>query len=133
MVVYCDSCILIYLFDHSGTWNERALHRWASLVGAGDVVATSDLVRLECRVHPIQLGDQARLAVFDAFFQRPDVLYVPITTTTFDHATAIRARHRFKLGDSLHLATAVSAGCDSFLTNDGRLAACTDIPIEVLS
>jgi predicted nucleic acid-binding protein len=57
---------------------------------------------------------------------------VPITTAVFDRATRIRAAHKFRLGDSLHLAAAVESGCDRFLTNDSRLSACTDIPVEVL-
>ncbi len=132
MTIYCDSCILISFFDHTGAWNQRATDRLAGLAGAGGLIATSDLVRLECRVKPMYLGDSARLAVLDAFFARLDVRCVPITTDVFERATAIRARHRFKLGDSLHLAAAVESACDSFLTNDNRLAAFTDILVEVL-
>jgi len=93
----------------------------------------SDLVRLEYRVQPLEFGDSAKLSNFDAYFQLRDVLHVPINTLVFDRATMLRARYNFKLGDSIHLAAAIEAGCDSFLTNDTRLAACTDIPIEVLS
>jgi hypothetical protein len=46
----------------------------------------------------------------------------------FDRATAIRAAHNFKLGESRHLAAAAEAGCDRFLTNDDRLSAFPDIP-----
>ncbi len=77
-------------------------------------------------------GDTAKLAVFDAFFLRPDVRVVPVSTAVFDRATQIRAAHKFKLGDALHLAAAVESGCDSFLTNDSRLSAFTGIPVEVL-
>jgi predicted nucleic acid-binding protein len=132
MLIYCDSCILIYFFDHTGPFNVRATNRLAVLAAAGDHIAVSDLVRLECRVKPIRRGDTAKLAVFDAFFVRPDVRIVPITTAVFDRATQIRAAHKFKLGDSLHLAAAVESGCDRFLTNDGRLSVFTDIPVEVL-
>jgi len=40
--------------------------------------------------------------------------------------------HKFKLGDSIHLAAAVEAGCDRFLTNDTRLSKFPDITVEVL-
>jgi predicted nucleic acid-binding protein len=132
MLIYFDSVIIIYLFDHIGPFNVRATNRLAALVAAGDSIAASDLSRLECRVQPIRLGDAAKLAVFDAFFARPDVQLVPITTAVFDRATQLRATHNFKLGDSLHLAAAVEAGCDAFLTNDTRLSRCTEIPVEVL-
>src|SRR5687767_962473 len=45
---------------------------------------------------------------------------VGITTPVFDRATVLRAKYNFKLGDSLHLAAAIKAGCDRFLTNDRR-------------
>lgn len=77
-------------------------------------------------------GDTAKLADFDACFVRPDVRLVPITTAVFDRATHIRARHKFKLADSLHLAAAVESGCDRFLTNDTRLSSYIGIPVEVL-
>lgn len=100
--------------------------------GCGDTTAFSDLSRLECRVKPLRLGATTTLADFDAFFARPDVRLVPITTAVFDRATAIRATHNFKLGDSLHLAAAVEARCDRFLTNDHRLHGFPDITVEVL-
>jgi predicted nucleic acid-binding protein len=132
MLVYCDSVILMYFFDHTGSFNTRAVARLAALAVAKDRIAISDLVRLEYRVQPLKAGDTSRLAIFDAFCTRSDVQVVPITTAVFDRATLIRAAHNFKLGDSLHLAAAVAAGCDRFLTNDTRLSAFTDLPVDVL-
>ncbi len=132
MLVYSDSVILIYFFDHAGPFNVRAAAHLAALAAAGHRLAISDLVRLEYRVRPLKTGDTARLTLFDAFCARPDVQVVPVTTAVFDRATVIRATHNFKLADSLHLAAAAEAGCDRFLTNDTRLSAFTDIPVEVL-
>jgi predicted nucleic acid-binding protein len=132
MLVYFDSVIPMYYFDHTGIFNVRATNRLMALAASGDQIAVSDLVRLECRVKHVRTGDKAKLAVFDAFFTRPDVRLVPITTAVFDRATVIRATHGYKLADSLHLAAAVEAGCDRFLTNDTRLSGFTDIAVEVL-
>ena len=132
MLIYGDSVIIMYYLDHTGPFNVRASNRLAALAAAGDSIAISDLVRLEYRVKPLKLGDTARLTLFDAFCARPDVRLVPISPAVFDRATSIRAAHGFRLGDSLHLATAVEGGCDGFLTNDTRLSAFTGIPVEVL-
>jgi predicted nucleic acid-binding protein len=132
MLVYCDSVILIYFFDHTGPLNVRATNRLAALAAAGDRIAVSDLVGLEYRVKPVKTADTVKLTLFDAFCSRPDVQVVPITTAVFDRATLIRAAYNFKLGDSLHLAAAVEGGCDRFLTHDNRLSSCTDIPVEIL-
>jgi hypothetical protein len=61
MLVYCDSVILIYFLEGSPLYKARANFRPGALWGAGDVMVVSDLVRLECRMLPIRLGDVARL------------------------------------------------------------------------
>src|SRR5260370_1233972 len=75
----------------------------------------------------------ALLAIFDAFFAASDVKVLPLTAGVCDRAALIRARYRYKLGDALNLAAAVEEGCDVFVTNDIRLSAYADIPIEILS
>jgi predicted nucleic acid-binding protein len=130
MRIYCDSVIIIYYLEGAPPFKARATTRLASLWLAGDTVVISDLVRLECRMQPIQLGDAVGLAQYDALFSQPNVERVAITTAVFDRATVLRAK--FRLGDSLHLAAAAESGCDRFLTNDTRLSAFTDIPVEVL-
>lgn len=132
MVVYFDSVIIIYLLDHTGSFQVRARSRLTTLEAAGDRIAVSDLNRLECRVKPLALGDSVKLAGFDAFFARSDVSIVALPTAVYDRATQLRAKYNFKLADSLHLAAAIVNGCDLFLTNDTRLSRCTDVPIEVL-
>ena len=72
------------------------------------------------------------LALYDDFFALPNVQIVPITQAVFDRATLIRATLNFKLADSLHLAAAVEAGCDLFLTNDTQLGRFPDITVEIL-
>jgi predicted nucleic acid-binding protein len=63
MRVFLDSVIIIYYLDHSGEFQARAAARLAACHAAGDEVAVSDLVRMECRVNPIRKGDTIRLTV----------------------------------------------------------------------
>lgn len=114
MRVYSDSVILIYYFEGAPSFKARATARLGASWTAGDTLAVTDLVRLECRMLPVRLADAVRLAEYDNLFAQPNVTLVPITTAVFDRATAIRATHNFKTVDSLHLAAAVEAGCDRF-------------------
>ena len=132
MLIYFDSVILIYLLDHTGSFQRRAATRLTMLETAGDRIAISDLTRLECRVNPLTRGDAVKLAGFDNFFTRPDVIKSSLSTAVYDRATQLRATYKFKLADSLHLAAAIESGCDRFLINDIRLSRCTDIAIEIL-
>jgi predicted nucleic acid-binding protein len=131
MRIYCDTVILIYYYDLTGSFQTRAISRLRALRAAGDTIAVSDLTRLECRVKPMRNSNTTQLAIFDGFFAQPDIDLVPITTAVFDRATTLRAVYNFKLADALHLA-AIESHCDRFLTNDLRLSACQDIVIEVL-
>lgn len=132
MLVYLDSVIVIYRINGDPPFKARADRRIAALESAGNRFAVSHLTRLECRLRPIRLGDAATLARYDDFFTLPAVQVVPITQAVFDRATLIRAAFNFKLADSLHLAAAVEAGCDFFLTNDVALARFSDITVEIL-
>jgi uncharacterized protein len=132
VLIYCDSVILIYFLDKMGALSLRAVNRLGKAAAAGDRIVISDLVRLECRVKPIQRGDAKQLAAFDGFFVRSDVDAAPLTAAVFDRATNIRARHGFKTIDAVNLAAAVEYRCDRFLTNDTRLARFSDIPVEIL-
>ena len=132
MLDYLDSVILIYYYDHVGSFQIRASRWIASFLAAKDTLAVSDLVRMECRVGPLRSSNSARLATFDGFFASPQVRKVPLTSTVFDRAAEIRAHHGFKTPDSIHLAAAVESGCDRFLTHDARLSRFTGINVEIL-
>ena len=132
MLIYCDSVILIYIFDHTGLLQARAAHQMAALRTAGDRIVVSDVIRLECRVGPLRLRNPAKLAVFDNFFAQTNVEKASLTTPVFDRATIIRANYGFKTIDAVNLAAAIEHGCDRFLTNDLRLSAFSAMPIEVL-
>ena len=99
---YVDSTILIYYFDHVGLFQARASRWIASLLAAGDILAVSDLVRMECRVLPLRSGNLVSMAAFDRFFSNPITKTVPVTTAGFDRAAQIRASYGFKAPDAIH-------------------------------
>ncbi len=132
MLVYLDSLVIIYFLDHDGHFQIRAANWIAEASAAGIVLAVSDLTRFECRVKPIRNKDSARLADFDGFFAQPDIQLVSLPAVVFDRAAEIRADFGFHAADSIHLAAAIEARCDQFLTNDVRLSRFTGINVEIL-
>ena len=120
-MTYLDSAIVIYLLDGVPPFSTRAAAWLVRFEAAGGILAVSDLVRHECLVKPLRTGDAATLALFDGFFQRPDVRQAPLTSSVYLRAAELRARHNHRLADALHLAAAEAAGCAEFLTHDHRL------------
>jgi predicted nucleic acid-binding protein len=79
MRIYCDSVILIYYLEGAPLFRTRASTRLGALWASGDRVVTSDLVRLECRMQPIRVGDATALAQYDSLFASANVERVPIS------------------------------------------------------
>ncbi|MBY0513522.1 MAG: PIN domain-containing protein [Gemmataceae bacterium] len=122
---------------------QRALAHLTGLEQAGHRFAVSDLTRTECLVPLLGPGGGPRLADYSRFFHGPNLRTVPLTPASYTRAAAIRGGHtdpavppatpkRYGLADALHLAAAIEAGCDVFLTNDAQLSSFPDIAVEVL-
>ena len=130
--LFLDTNIVVRFVE--GTVEVRdALQRRLSGVRSGaDGIVTNELVRFECLVGPRRLGDRAVESLYERFFSAVENEMRPLDRTVFDLAVGIRAKHRFSTPDALHLATAVAAGCDTFLTADRDLARFTGLPVEIL-
>jgi predicted nucleic acid-binding protein len=121
--VYLDSCIVIHLLEGGKAVQEAVKRRLRPTQGSPPAPCISDLTRLECRVRPLREGKAELLAQYDAFFGLPEVAVLPMASAVYDLATELRARHALKTPDALHLATAITGGCEEIWTNDQRLAA----------
>jgi len=121
MRVYLDSCVIIYLVEKREPWCARIRQLLLPEEARLPEICFSNLTRMECRVGPVAEDDADALAEYDRFFAAPQCFCVPMDAPVFDLATDLRARHRLKTPDALHLAAALNAGCDAFWTNDRRL------------
>jgi predicted nucleic acid-binding protein len=133
MMVFLDANPVIYYVEQPPIWGSKAKAHVTAVIAAGEQLAVTDLVRMECLVGPFKKRDGKVETDFRIFFKSPDMQVLPITAAVCERAARIRATHGFKPLDSLHLAAAVEFGCTRFITNDGRLSSFPDIPIEVLS
>ena len=55
-----------------------------------------------------------------------------VMAAVIEPATDLRARHRFRTPDVIHLATAMEEHADLFLTGDHDLKRCTEVKVEIL-
>lgn len=126
---YLDTAPIVYSVERIAPYVQAVD---AKLAASGLVLVASELSRLECRVKPVRKGDAALLQEFDDFFAGNVAEIVMLSRGVIDLATEVRAQFGFKTPDAIHLAAAVFAGCDVFLTNDHRLSRFTNIVIETL-
>lgn len=131
---YLDSNMVIYFVEHHPTYFPLLLARLLSDTGQQQMnFVSSDLVRMEARILPLRQADFALLTKFEEFFALADTSSTVFDRAVFDLATELRAQHGLKTPDALHLAAAISAGCDEFWTNDLRLAQAAQGRIHIIS
>jgi predicted nucleic acid-binding protein len=132
MLCYLDTNIVIYVVEGQPPFQQHARNHIAALESSGHRFVVSDLTWTECLVWPLRAGDGPLLLDYQRFFLGPNLTTVPLTSAAHHRAALVRGAHHYGLADSLHLAVAAENRFDRFLTNDNRLAAFSDIVIEIL-
>lgn len=134
MRLYLDACRFIYLVEGQPAFRDAVIRRVERLrEQPGSLLFTSRLSRLECRTKPLRTGDSALLATYESVLSANRLELVDIGAAVLERATELRARHRFKTPDALHLATAIEVRAHAFLTGDADLLRCTDVRVELIS
>ena len=136
MIAFFDASALIYLVEGSEPFAERGraeLSSWAKR-HPDAIAALSRLSWLECRVRPARENDHLTLAAFDAFFARPDLLWVELTKDVVELATAVRVRHGLRTPDALQAASCLQLGAGHvFLTGDAAFARVAGLNARLLT
>jgi predicted nucleic acid-binding protein len=131
VLYYLDTVIVIYAVEGNAADQQRAVTHLTSLEKAGHRFAISELTRTECLVPVLGPGSGQRLSDFFRFFHGPNLRILSLSAAMYLRASSIRGAHtyppapglppkRYGLADALHLAAAIEAGCDAFLTNDNH-------------
>lgn len=129
MRIYLDTAPIIYLVEEKEPFREKVV---SHLRDKNATLQTSEMARLESRVKPMREKNDVLLAAYDEFFAEDFKPIIQLTHDVIDTATDLRAKYNFKTPDTLHLAAAITSGCEVFFTNDHRLDRCTEIKIETL-
>lgn len=133
MILYLDANSIIYVIEGAASVRNTVVTQISEVENAtGARIVTSRLSWLECRVKPLRDGNAELLRLYDGFFARGSLAVVEIGQQVIELATEIRARHRYKVPDAIHLATAVEQRADLFLTGDVGLAKFPELKIEII-
>jgi predicted nucleic acid-binding protein len=136
VIAFFDASALIYLIEAKEPFAGKVRKELAAIakkhpdIGA----ALSRLTWLECRVGPMKANDSATLTAFDAFFARPDLVWVELTRDVIELAAAIRARHGLRTPDALQAASCLQLGANHvFLSGDSAFKRVRGLNVKVLT
>lgn len=134
MIVFFDASALIYLIEGAEPFAAKVRKELAAVakkhpdLGA----AVSRLSWLECRAGPMKGNDNATLAAFDAFFARPDLVWVELTKDVIELAAVIRVQTGLKTPDALQAASCLQLGGEHlFLTGDSAFRRVAGLNVKV--
>jgi len=116
-----DSDVLIYAAakDHDLGRRVRALFPKAPVKGSAPAAGIGSVLLLpEVLTRPTRDGAHAELAELVVLLSYIDLR--PLDAATAELATVLGATYGLRAADAVHLATAVAAGADRFMTNNSK-------------
>ena len=130
--VYFDSNFLIYLVEQPPVFGTLATLFLKCTLASDAKLFTSDLALAECAYGAYKRG-QTELA--NAYHQLPTdsgrISLIKIESDMLAAAARLGPASGLKLLDAVHIALALSAGCDEFVTNDRAFKG--QLPIRVIN
>jgi len=121
MRLYLDTTEWIYHFEGSDEFGQAATALIDRMDLGHHTAISSIFVLSEILVVPRRAEDEFSIAKLRRFFLSPAVTLAPYNLAAMDLYTTLRAIHRVKPLDALHLSIAATAGADYFATNDTKL------------
>lgn len=136
MIAFFDASALIYLIEGKPPFASRVREELAAVAKKHPDLgsAVSRLSWLECRVGPMKTNDSPVLTAFDAFFARPDLVWVELTREVVELAAAIRVKHGLRTPDALQAACCLQLGPRHvLLTGDATFKRVAGLNVTVLA
>jgi predicted nucleic acid-binding protein len=125
-VIYLDTNILIYLFENHPIYGEQAA-RTITKLQEEHRFTCSTITITEClaQVTDITLG---------TFKSLPGLSLVSLDEAVASRAACLQRETTLRIGDAIHLATALEQKADKLLTNDKQFAKTAKkyLPIQTL-
>lgn len=117
--IYWDSMLLIYLLEGHPQYSRRVQHLLERSFERGDALCTSYLAYGEVMAGAVDAPEKALR--IQEILKEIGFSYLPFDAGAVIPFSRLRAKHRLKAPDAIHLASAASARVDLFLTGDKQL------------
>ena len=130
--VYVDANAIIYSVERIEPYRSLLAPMWEDARAGRFTLASSELVALETLIRPLRDGNARLEMLFRSILAAAEMDLIPATLAIWEDAARIRAETGLATPDALHAATALSAGCTLFITNDTDFRRVQSLPIVVL-
>ncbi len=132
-LLYVETAPFIYFVERHPTYIERMRAVFQHVHPEITPVITSAITLTEVLTLPIKLKQQHYHHEYREMLLNTEAIStLPVDAFIAEQAAHFRAKYSLRTPDALHIATAVSAACEAFLTNDLALKRVTEVHVLVL-
>ncbi len=131
--VYIDTPLLIYTLENHPDFYPLLKPLWAKFENDRVSISTSELIITEALVSPLRSGNVVLIANYEQLIFHSGINLIPIDRSILVAATRLRVKYKLKTPDAIHAATALSIGCNRFITNDKGFRNIAGLPTVILS
>jgi predicted nucleic acid-binding protein len=120
--IYVDANIFIYFVEGEGAEREAATALFVEAAERGVQLVTGEITIAECLRGALKNSDETAASTYRDLLSNDDIVeMITADPVLFEYAALAGCMFSLKLIDSIHIASAMIAGCDAFLTNDRRM------------
>lgn len=131
--VFLDTAPLIYYVEKNPSYFLLTTEFFEHVDQGRLTIVTSPITLSESLIFPVKQNQTQLIQIFSDLIVRGNhTMFVNINEWIGLRAAELRVQYNLSLTDALQIATALSANCDAFLTNDLQLKRVSEIKILVL-
>ncbi|UNC93572.1 type II toxin-antitoxin system VapC family toxin [Candidatus Contubernalis alkaliaceticus] len=132
--VFIDTAPFIYLIEGSKDYSSYIQKIFEDCMSNDIILYTSIITYFEFCVKPYQLDKVELINSLKELFSELGIRIILADLNVADLASKLRAKYGFlKPMDALQLASAISANCQLFVTNDRQLKKVSEIEVTLVS
>lgn len=128
-----ETAPFIYFIEQNPAYVDRVRAVFNYVLENSIQIVTSAITLTEVLVLPIRAGYHQYVQEYrQMLLDTAHVTTLPVSVEIAEQGARLRAQYNLRTPDALHLATALAAGCNAFLTNDRALARVPAVRVLVL-
>jgi predicted nucleic acid-binding protein len=131
--IYIDTAVVIYSVEWNPDYYSLLQPLWLKYQTGEIELISSELILMEALILPLRNADTFVLNAYEQLLLSGEMRLIPISQSILRQAANLRATTSLKTPDAIHAATAFSANCNQFLTNDKGFRNIPDLPTVILS
>lgn len=131
--LFLDTPPVIYLVERHPRYIDVVHEIFIRVQDGRPLAVTSPVTLAECLIAPLRLGQtQLQQDFADLILEGENTSFIEINAVLGRRAAEIRAQYNLSLPDAMHVAVALSTGCEAILSNDVHLRRVAELRVVLV-